>query len=459
MPGASLFSQAPAQLLSAAIKQLQEDEQFSHASISMYVVDTKTGAVIFQKDPQLAMVPASTQKVITSVSAFEMLGKDFTYKTTLSYHGTNEGTTMNGDLYFIGSGDPTLGSWRWKQTSEEVILEKIVQALKQKSINRIRGNFLPDISRWESQQTPRGWIWEDVGNYYGAGAGLLDWRENQYDLILKPGKAVGDSVYIVGTKPALKGAKLISELKTGAAGSGDNAIIYLPENGIIGVVRGTVPLGKETFTIKGSFPHPAHQFMQTVHGHLQRNAVAIEGSVHSGESTTRKPASVLANRTELLTLFSPSFDSINYWFLKKSINLYGEAFVKTIAYEKKGFGATDSGLAIIRHFWSQRGIEKSALKIIDGSGLSPANRVTTHGLVTVMQYAKKQPWFPSFYHALPEMNGMKMKDGYINGVRSYTGYVKSKTGVEYTFAFIVNDFNGSAATVREKMWSILNILK
>jgi D-alanyl-D-alanine carboxypeptidase/D-alanyl-D-alanine-endopeptidase (penicillin-binding protein 4) len=76
-----------------------------------------------------------------------------------------------------------------------------------------------------------------------------------------------------------------------------------------------------------------------------------------------------------------------------------------------------------------------------------------------MQYAKKQNWFSSFYTALPEMNGIKMKDGYISGVRSYTGYLKSKSGTEYTFAFIVNNFDGSPSAAREKMWRILNILK
>jgi D-alanyl-D-alanine carboxypeptidase/D-alanyl-D-alanine-endopeptidase (penicillin-binding protein 4) len=52
-----------------------------------------------------------------------------------------------------------------------------------------------------------------------------------------------------------------------------------------------------------------------------------------------------------------------------------------------------------------------------------------------------------------------MKDGYINGVRSYTGYIKSKTGNEYTFSIIVNNFDGSPGTVREKMWKLLDILK
>ncbi|MEO7046731.1 MAG: D-alanyl-D-alanine carboxypeptidase, partial [Ferruginibacter sp.] len=108
---------------------------------------------------------------------------------------------------------------------------------------------------------------------------------------------------------------------------------------------------------------------------------------------------------------------------------------------------------------SKRGIDKSALKIIDGSGLSPANRVTTNALVTVLQYAKKQSWFSSFYFDLPEINNIKMKDGYINGVRSYSGFIKSNTGKEYTFSFIVNNFDGNPGTVREKMWKVLDLLK
>ena len=166
----------------------------------------------------------------------------------------------------------------------------------------------------------------------------------------------------------------------------------------------------------------------------------------------------VASKT-LLTLYSPPLDSINYWFLQKSVNLFGEALVKTIAYEKTGFGSTDSGVNIIKNFWSKNRIERSALHIIDGSGLSPANRITTDALVTVMQYAKKQSWYPSFYNALPEQNGIKMKSGYIGGVRSYTGYIKSKSGAEYTFAFIINNYDGSPGAVREKMWKLLDIFK
>ena len=97
--------------------------------------------------------------------------------------------------------------------------------------------------------------------------------------------------------------------------------------------------------------------------------------------------------------------------------------------------------------------------LIDGSGLSPANRITSEALVKILQYAKARTWFPSFYRALPEMNGIKMKDGYIGGVRSYAGFAKSVKGDEYIFSFIVNNFDGNPASVREKMWKVLDLLK
>ncbi len=139
--------------------------------------------------------------------------------------------------------------------------------------------------------------------------------------------------------------------------------------------------------------------------------------------------------------------------------MYGEALVKTIAFEKERFGSTDKGIDIIKNFWTKNGVDATALNIKDGSGLSPANRVTAKSLVQVLQYAKKQNWFASFYNALPEMNGIKMKDGYISDVRSYTGYISSKSGANYIFSFIVNNFNGSASTAKEKIWKLLDLLK
>jgi len=455
----NLTAQNIAVKLSAAVKDLEQDPQFKHAIVSMYVVDSKTGKPVFAKNEETGMAPASCQKVITSASAFEMLGKGYQYKTELAIDGVIKDKQLTGNIYLIGYGDPTLGSWRWKSTNEKTVLDNLVAAVEKKGIGEIKGNVFGYDRKWESNNTPRGWIWEDIGNYYGAGASSLNWRENQYDIILKAGEKIGAKASIEKIVPHLENVGFYCEVTTAKAGSGDNAYIFLAPYGMSGYVRGTIPLGANNFTISGAMPNAAEQLTITLVNALKEKnigGVLFAGS-YNGMEVEKKDIPI--NPTTIFTIMSPSLDSINYWFLKRSVNLYGEAFVKTIAYEKTKYGSTDTGVAVIKNFWKDKGIEPSALNIIDGSGLSPANRVTTNALVTILQYAKKQPWFASFYYGLPELNGIKMKDGYINGVRSYTGYIKSKAGAEYTFSFIVNNFDGSAGTVREKMWKVLDILK
>ena len=442
------------QRIDSAIKIMVADSQFKHAIISLYVIDSKTNKVIYRRNEHAGLAPASCQKVIIATTAFELLGKEYSYKTSLGYDGKINDQILKGNIYIIGSGDPTLGSWRYESTKETVILSSFKKEISKAGIQKIDGYVLADERKWSTQSIPDGWIWQDIGNYYGAGATALNWHENQYDLILKSGKRVGDSVKIVSVNPPIN-AGLILELTSAAKGSGDNAYIYLPQLAKIGFVRGTIPVNEDSFVISGSMPDPGFILCYPFQKDLY-----VDGYRQSDYELYFDRKNKIKNSPKIFyTHISPPLDSIMFWFLKRSINLYGEALLKTISYEKNKKGSTDDGVKIIKDFWSERGIEKSALKIIDGSGLSPANRITTNALVTVMQYAKDKNWFSSFYYDLPEINGIKMKDGYINGVRSYTGYVKSKKGEEYTFSFIINNFDGSASAVRDKMWKVLDILK
>jgi serine-type D-Ala-D-Ala carboxypeptidase/endopeptidase (penicillin-binding protein 4) len=445
--------------LKLAMDKMEKDDQFAHASIGLYIVNSTTGKVVFDKNAQLGLAPASTQKVVTSAAAYELLGKDFAYTSTLGYEGIIKDGILNGKLIFSGSGDPTLGSWRWKQTNEIAFTEKLLAALKAQNIRSVNGDLLIDESKFESQATPNGWTWDDIGNYYGAGVWGVNWHENQYDIFFKPGSDVGDPVQILSTDPVLKNIRFINELKTGKTGSGDNSVIYLPENGTTASIRGTVPAGVNKFKVSGSIPNGPGQMAAAIETILKGEGVAVSGKslTHMDQQVVGKPGSY--KMMSLTSFVSPPLDSINYWFLRESINLYGEALVKTMAYKKTGLGSTSDGIDEIKTLWKSKGIDNSELKMRDGSGLSPANRVTPHALVEVMQYARKQDWFASFYHSLPLQNNIKMKSGYIGGVRSYTGYVKSKTGEEYTFAFIINNFDGSPGAVREKMWKLLDLLK
>ncbi|GEO10217.1 D-alanyl-D-alanine carboxypeptidase/D-alanyl-D-alanine endopeptidase [Segetibacter aerophilus] len=433
--------------LQDAVKTLEMDDQLKSGMLAFYVVDQKTGSVVLNENGTIGLPFASSQKVLTSVAALELLGTTYRYQTTLAYNGEIQNGTLTGNIYVNGSGDPTTGSWRYDQTKEQAVLNKWIKAIKQAGINRINGSIIIN-NNWGTYSVPGGWIWDDIGNYYGAGATGFNWRENQYDIKLKSGNSVGDKVTIVATLPRLRDVNLISELTTGRAGSGDNAYIYLAPYSSIGYIRGTIPPNENAFTISGSFPDPAKQA-----SNLFEEEFAKQGIVISPVSNAASGLNTSGNH-ELITHQSPPLDSINYWFLRKSINLYGEALAKTLGFEKKKEASTEAGVNIIKAFWKERGIEPTSINMKDGSGLSPQNRITAEALAKVMRYAKSQPYFNSFYNALPEFNGMKMKSGTIGGVKSFTGYVGG-----YTFAIVVSNFNGSSSEMVRKMYKLLDLLK
>jgi D-alanyl-D-alanine carboxypeptidase/D-alanyl-D-alanine-endopeptidase (penicillin-binding protein 4) len=82
----TLSAQTATQKLQKAYQQFESDSQLKHAISSLYVINAKTGEVVFDKNSQIGLAPASTQKIITAVTAFDLLGKDYRYKTELFYH-------------------------------------------------------------------------------------------------------------------------------------------------------------------------------------------------------------------------------------------------------------------------------------------------------------------------------------------------------------------------------------
>lgn len=446
------ISQSLKEKLGREIRKIEADTQMRHAIIGFCVKDSKTGKIIFDHHAQIGLAPASTQKIITSVAVYELLGKNYRYKTDLAYEGNIKDGILNGNLYLLGTGDPTLGSWRWPFTRDSVLLRKWMADIKKAAISRITGTVLFDPSRFSNQSIPDGWIWQDIGNYYGAGANVLNWKENQFDLILQSGAVKNSRVSIVSPRDFY-----VNELKAAAKGSGDNAYAYLPIGMQAPLLKGTIPVGESSFTISLAEKDPVDKLLKDLRRYLEAAGIHTEPpesnySYNYTDSFLSKPVIVSSH-------FSPPFDSVNYYFLQKSINLYGEALLKALAYEKTGFGSTEKGIEIVQNFFGSKGIDKSAIAVVDGSGLSPQNRVTADAMVRVLEFAKKQSWFPSFYKAFPVYNGIKMKSGSIGGVRAFSGYHQATNGNEYSFSIIINNFDGPAAEIVKKMYKVLDLLK
>ncbi|MBC7902826.1 MAG: D-alanyl-D-alanine carboxypeptidase, partial [Gemmatimonadaceae bacterium] len=319
--------------------------------------------------------------------------------------------------------------------------------------NGISGIRVHDGESGSLLSIPEGYIWQDIGNYYGAGTSLVNWNENQYDIRFES-TAFGKSAKISGTDPPQTHVTFTNDIKAAAPGSGDNAFIFCAPFTTMAYLKGTIPAGS-SFKISGAMPHASLSLAQELYRKIRAAGMMADSNL----TTTSQVSGPFEKGSIVAEHKSPAFDSLNFYFLRRSVNLYGEAFVKTIAKEKTGQYSLDTGLNIIRYFWSQRGIDKSAINIADGSGLSPQNRVTADALVKVLQFARTRSWYNSFYTALPVYNGMKLKSGSIGGSRAFAGYHTSVSGTTYSIAMLINNYDGSSATAVNKMFKLLDLLK
>lgn len=454
-----LNAQSVAQKLEEAIVQMEADPVFKHAIISLCVVNTNTGEQVFGRQEQTGLAPASTQKLFTSAAAYELLGKEFRFYTRIARDQPIQQGVLNGDLIVEGAGDPTLGSWRWNSTKEKAVMEQILSILRNHKINTIKGNIWIDDRSYTQDPLPGGWIWTDMGNYYGAGCWGLNWHENQYDLTLAAGECCGGLTTVKSISPTIPNFQLTNNIRVGKQGSGDNGYIYSAPFSTRAFTEGTIPANEKSFTISGSMPQPGLAFGELLKARILQAGIRFSGKVQTGTGAYLSGQTVPKSVAALDSIASPSLDSINYWFLQKSVNLFGEALLKRISFAKNGNASTDDGAAVLRDFWQSKGIERGAINIMDGSGLSPQNRVTTDALVRVLQFAKDRPWFGSFYYSLPLYNGMKMKSGSIGGSRAFAGYHTAKDGTKYTFAIIINNYSGGSGETVKKIYRVLDLLK
>ena len=143
----------------AGIDIREEMNQFSGFS-GILIKDLNTQEVLFSHNEDKLFTPASLTKIFTLLSALEILGEEYVYQTFFYFSSTVSGE-INGDLYIVGSGDPT--------QSPDVI-RKIADALVQKfSIRHISGDIILDNSKFSPEEfLGRGWMWDDKNPLIGA---------------------------------------------------------------------------------------------------------------------------------------------------------------------------------------------------------------------------------------------------------------------------------------------------
>lgn len=450
----NVFSQPLATKIKLKYQNFASLSSLKNASFSLSVLNTQTGKIVFAANQNMGLAPASSLKTVTSATALQILGTNFTFKTQVAYSGQIVNETLNGNLIITGNGDPTLGSPRWASTTKPVVLKAILQGLVNAGIKNIKGKIISNDAVWDTQSVPDGWLWQDMGNYYGAQTSALCWGENLFDLDIVPGKTAQSAVSLKNNLqyPFLN---LINEVVTGQANSGDKVFAYSAPYANTIYLRGTygINLKKE---IGLSLPDPAYTLAYDLQTFLSQNNITVEGI-----STTRLLGLAYQNPAKavnIATINSPPLSQIVFQLNQKSINLYAEQIIRILALQKNKKASMPDGLNVVKGYWQTLKIEPEALHIYDGSGLSPANRVSTLAMATVLYQAHKTPWFTTFYKSLPTHNNMVMKSGLIADVLAFAGYQKNTEG-DLCFSVMVNNFSGSESVMRQQLYVLLNALK
>jgi D-alanyl-D-alanine carboxypeptidase/D-alanyl-D-alanine-endopeptidase (penicillin-binding protein 4) len=138
----ALFLPAEAQAFKTWIQRLEG----RGVKVSAGIWELDSGKLIEGHKTDVALIPASTTKVIATYALLRSWKPNYVFETEL--WGALSGDTVTGDLVFKGAGDPVL-------TSERLWL--MAQELKRRGILRVQGSIRLDQSAFDGQRYGNGW--------------------------------------------------------------------------------------------------------------------------------------------------------------------------------------------------------------------------------------------------------------------------------------------------------------
>ena len=443
----------------APVKWLLQAPYMRGASFSLVVKDVQEGKTVYSYDTDRLQSPASVLKTVATATALEILGEDYRYPTTLEYDGILENGTLEGNLYIKGSGDPSLGSSHFAP-GQNKFLSTWIAALQTAGIEHITGSVISDESIFDTEGVSIKWLREDMGNYYAPGSYGISIFDNMYKLSLQTG-AAGTRPVLKGTEPDIPFIRFKNYLKAAPVSSDSAYIIGAPLDDVR-YLYGVLPANREAYVLKGDIPDPALYLARYLTDQLQQKGIRVDGSPSCYRIEVEENRWKKGERKEIVTTYSPTLREIASVCNHVSHNLYADALVKTVGLQYKPrrnemISSFGRGVQVVKEYWEKKGLDVFPLRMNDGSGLAPADKVSAGFMGELLVYmATESAVSDAFIASLPQagiegsvrnfLKGSKLqgkahlKSGGITGVRSYAGYI-TKDGKTYAVAVFSNNYS------------------
>ncbi|MBI3017502.1 MAG: D-alanyl-D-alanine carboxypeptidase/D-alanyl-D-alanine-endopeptidase [Deltaproteobacteria bacterium] len=425
------------------ITQILSDPSLKNMQIGIQATSLKADEKVFEYHPADLLKPASNVKLVTTLAALKYLGPDYRFKTKLYTDGVIKNGILQGNLYIKGFGDPLL-------VSEQLWF--LVNDLKRVGFQEVKGDLILDDSFFDLIRTVRdGHPANGNGRdrAYDAPLGALSVNFNTTTVYVYPGSAVGKKARVV-IDPDNTYVKVINRSKTLRA----NTSLTLDASREIGKVS-------DTIIVTGGIPltYPVKRFYRNItYPHLYAAALFRRFFKEQGLSVQGKNQfkEVPPYAREILVYESRPLRILVGDLNKISNNFVAEQMLKTMAAElKQPPGSTDKGLSILQGFLQEIGV-KDPYQLVNGSGLSADNKMSSAQLVEVLKYGYKNfGVFPEYMASMGivgvdgtvslrlqntvAQGRIRAKTGSLFGVSALSGYLNTLNNETLAFSMIMND--------------------
>ena len=176
---------------------------------------------------------------------------------------------------------------------------------------------------------------------------------------------------------------------------------------------------------------------------LRRTGISVAGQSELGRAE--------APSTELARVVSPPLSRLVAWMDAESDNFFAEMLLKVLGAHELGRGTSAAGASVVRRELVSRGIPLEGVRLVDGSGLSSADRVTARALVALLISAQHDPRISGPFIGSLAVAGVsgtledRMQKGPAHGdVRAKTGTtdlasaLAGYAGDRYAFVLLMN---------------------
>jgi serine-type D-Ala-D-Ala carboxypeptidase/endopeptidase (penicillin-binding protein 4) len=445
------------------------DPNLENASISFEAIDLSTGEVLAQHHAKNSIVPASVSKLFTTAMAIDQLGAEYKPKTKFFIEGTLEEGVLKGNLWVKGGGDVSFSSRYYNEENKEFTdMLDLADTLNDLGIKKIDGNIMCDGSDFGYDGNPDGWIWGDMGNYYGAGPSALSYSDNILKLYYKTGK---QATMITRMEPVVEGIKM-SNVVVAEGVDGDNTYVYGAPYSLDRFATGRLPRNQNDFIVKASIPDAELNFSVQLMRNMKDVGIEVSGKA-LGYRTNMDQEKPYKDKEPFYVLEGKSVLSLAWWTNHKSVNLFAETLLQLGDFNKNARSSIRTAPDFMEE-WVKTKIDNKGLYLKDGSGLSRSTAMSAHHLCEILKWANAASISKDFRSTLPvagvsgTVKGLcknqaasgrfYAKSGTMSRVKSYAGYIDCASGKKIAVALIVNNFNCTSSKLVENMEPIFNAL-